>query len=376
MDDTYKYAIELPRRRFLKRAAGAAGGLLLGPGLAGHALAADPLVIGVIYVGPRGDFGWNQSHAVGVEQLKKLAGVKVLEEERVPETTAVVKTIESMIQQDGAKLILGTSYGYFDPHMINMAKKYPNIQFRHPTTLWDKARHPENLGGYFAFLDQAHYVNGIAAGLSTKSNKIGFVAAKPIPIVLRNLNTFTHAARKVNTKVTVQVVFTGDWSLPVREAEAANTLVDAGCDLLAVHVDSPKVVLEVAERRGVKSCGHNVSQASIAPKGFVTGAENKYETIYKGYAAALAKGQALPNVYIGGFDKDMVRNTPFGAGATPAAKKAALQAIADLTAGKPMFTGTVKDNKGKVVMDKTYDNYDPYLDRMDYLLEGVLGSLG
>ncbi len=129
------------------------------------------------------------------------------------------------------------------------------------------------------------------------------------------------------------------------------------------------------ERRGVKSCGHNVSQASIAPKGFVTGAENKYETIYKGYAATLAKGGTLPNVFIGGFEKDMVRNTPFGAGATPAARKAATQAIADLTAGKPMFTGTVKDNKGKVVMDKTYDNYDPYLDRMDYLLEGVVGSL-
>ena len=375
MDDTND--IKLPRRRMLMQAAGAAGGMLLGQGLLGRAFAAgDSLVIGVIYVGPRGDFGWNQSHAVGVAELKKVPGVKVLEEERVPETTAVVKSMEAMIQQEGAKLILGTSFGYFDPHMIAMAKKYPNIQFRHPTTLWDKDKHPMNLGGYFAFLDQAHYVNGIAAGLSTKANKIGFVAAKPIPIVLRNLNTFTHAARKVNPKVTVQVVFTGEWSLPVREAEVANSLVDSGCDLLAVHVDSPKVVLEVAERRGVKSCGHNVSQASIAPKGFITGAENKYETIYKGYAATLAKGGTLPNVFIGGFEKDMVRNTPFGAGATPEARKAATQAIADLTAGKPMFTGTIKDNKGKVVMDKTYDNYDPYLDRMDYLLEGVVGSLG
>ena len=164
MDDTND--IKLPRRRMLMQAAGAAGGMLLGQGLLGRAFAAgDSLVIGVIYVGPRGDFGWNQSHAVGVAELKKVPGVKVLEEERVPETTAVVKSMEAMIQQEGAKLILGTSFGYFDPHMIAMAKKYPNIQFRHPTTLWDKDKHPMNLGGYFAFLDQAHYVNGIAAGL-------------------------------------------------------------------------------------------------------------------------------------------------------------------------------------------------------------------
>ncbi len=367
---------ELQRRLWLKQAAGAAAGLALGNGLIGRALAADTLTIGIIYVGPRGDFGWNQSHAVGVEVLKKLPGVKVVEEERVPETIAVVKTMESMIQQDGARLILGTSYGYFDPHMIAMAKKYPNVQFRHPTTLWSKDKHPINLGGYFCFLDQAHYVDGAAAGLSTKANKIGFVAAKPIPVVLRNINAFTIAAKKVNPKVVVQVVFTGEWSMPVREAEVTNTLVDSGCDVIACHVDSPKVVLESAERRGVKSCGHNVSQAGIAPKGFITGAENKYGTIYKGYADDLAKGVALPNVLIGGYDKDMVQNTIYGAGASEAARKAAADAISEMKAGKPMFVGPIKDNKGKVVIDKTYSNYDPFLDKMDYLIEGTTGTTG
>src|SRR5580698_2216931 len=100
----------LPRRLWLKQAGGAAAGLALSGGLVGRALAADPLVIGVIYVGPKDDYGWNQSHAVGVEALKKLPNVKVIEEERVPETTAVVSTMESMIHQDGAKLILGTSF--------------------------------------------------------------------------------------------------------------------------------------------------------------------------------------------------------------------------------------------------------------------------
>jgi simple sugar transport system substrate-binding protein len=105
-----------------------------------------------------------------------------------------------MVQTDGASLVFGTSFGYFDPYMIEAAKKYPKVEFRHPTSLWSADKHPMNLGGYFCFLDQAHYVNGIAAGLSTTSNRIGFVAAKPIAIVLRNVNAFTMGVRKVNRR--------------------------------------------------------------------------------------------------------------------------------------------------------------------------------
>ena len=125
----------------------------------------------------------------------------------------------------------------------------------------------------------------------------------------------------------------------------------------------------------MKTCGHNASQAPLAPKGFITGAEYKWETIYKGYAADLAAGKALPNFTAGGYEVDYVRNTPYGAGATPEAIKAADAAIAGLKAKKPIYVGPLKDNKtGKVVIDKTYGNLDPYLDKMDYLLEGVIGS--
>ena len=96
------------------------------------ARAADT-TIGFIYVGPRDDFGWNQAHAVAAEALKTVPGIKVVEEENVPETAAVAKTMESMIKLDGATLIFATSFGYFDPFMVDMAKKFPNVQFRHPT---------------------------------------------------------------------------------------------------------------------------------------------------------------------------------------------------------------------------------------------------
>jgi len=263
---------ELSRRKFL--GAAAASPLVLSA-LGGPARAAD-ITIGIIYVGSRQDYGWNQAHAVAAKALKEVPGVKVVEEENVPETVAVMKTMESMINIDGATLLFPTSFGYFNPFMIDAAKKYPKVEFRHPTSLWKEGKDPNNAGGYFCYLDQGHYVNGIAAGLSTKSNKIGYIAAKPIPLVLRNVNSFMLGARKVNPDATVQLIVTGDWALPVREAEAANALVDAGCDIIACHIDSPKVVIETAEKRGVKSCGHNANQADLAPKGFITGAELKW----------------------------------------------------------------------------------------------------
>jgi simple sugar transport system substrate-binding protein len=360
----------LSRRNFLKVTAAGIAGAGTFPQLV---QAAGGVTIGIVYVGPRDDYGWNQAHAVAAKVLKDVPGVKVIEEENVPETDACSKTMESMINLDGANLVLGTSFGYFAPFMVDLSKKYAKVEFRHAAPLWTPAL-PKNLGSYFGYLNQAHHVDGVAAGLVTKSNKIGFVAAKPIASVLSNINSVLLGARKTNPNAVVQVIFTGDWSMPVREAEAANALIDAGCDVITCHVDGPKVVIETAEKRGVKTCGHNASQAPLAPKGFVTGAEYKWITIYKAYAAELAEGKPLPNMTAGGYEADMVQNSPFGAGASEPARKAATAAIADLKAKKPIYVGPLKDNKGKVVIDKTYDNLDPFLDKMDYLLEGVVGS--
>ena len=363
----------LNRRTFLHGSTAAAA-LVAGSLPFRVALAADALTIGVIYVGAKDDYGWNQAHAVAVKALKDLPGVKVVEEENVPETDAVSKTMESMINLDGAKLILPTSFGYWSPFVLDEAKANPDVQFRHAAPLW-KEGDPKNSGSYFAFLDQAHYVDGVAAGLASKTGKLGFVAAKPIGIVLRNINSFLTGARTTNPKATVQVIFTGDWSMPVREAEATNALVDAGCDLITCHVDGPKVVIQTAESRGVKTCGHNANQAPLAPKGFVTGAEYKWSTIYTGFAAKIKSGEELPNVTFGGYDKDMVQNSPYGAGATPEAIKAADAAIAELKAGKPIFRTAITDNKGKIVLaNAPKDNYAEPLNNMDYLVEGVIGS--
>ncbi len=362
------------RRSLLK---GSAAGLLglSAAGLSKAAFAGD-LTVGIVYVGPRDDFGWNQAHAVAAAALKEVPGVTVVEEENVPETIAVAKSMESMINLDGAQMVFATSFGYYKPFVLDLAAKYPDVEFRHAAPLWTDAD-PKNAGSYFGYLDQAHYVDGVAAGLSTTSNKLGFVAAKPIGTVLRNINSFLLGARKVNPDATVQVIFTGEWSMPVREAEAANALVDAGCDVLTCHVDGPKVVIETAESRGIKCCGHNASQAPLAPNGFITGAEYKWITIYEKFAKDLGEGKTLPNFTGGGFDVDFVQSTPYGAGATEAAIAAADAARADVKAGKPIFTGPINKQDGSVLLGagESLDNYTPALDQTDYFIEGVIGSI-
>src|SRR5258708_18432403 len=145
---------------------------------------------GFIYVGPKGDYGYNQAHAQGAAIVSAMPGIKVREEENVPETEAVQKTMESMIELDGASVIFPTSFGYFDPHILKVAAKYPKVTFLHCGGLYQEGKHPPNVGSYFGYIDEAQYVSGIVAGLTTKSGKPGFIAAKPIPQVLRNITSF------------------------------------------------------------------------------------------------------------------------------------------------------------------------------------------
>src|SRR5207237_6296834 len=127
--------------------------------------------------------------------------------------------------------------------------------------LWNEKEHPKNVGSYFGYIDECQYLSGIVAAHASKSKQLGFVAAKPIPQVLRNINAFTLGARSVDPKITTSVIFTGDWSDSVKEANATNTLIDQGVDVITCHVDSPKVVVESAEKRGIKVCGYHASQA-------------------------------------------------------------------------------------------------------------------
>lgn len=343
------------------------------------AAAADSsLTVGFIYVGPKDDYGYNQAHAEGAKSLAALPGIKIREEEKVPETVDVQKTMESMINLDGAKLLFPTSFGYFDPHILKMAEKYPQVTFLHCGGLYTEGKHPKNVGSYFGYIDEAQYVAGVTAGLTSKTGKLGFIAAKPIPQVLRNINAFTLGARSVNPKATTAVIFTGDWSIPVKEAEAANSLVDQGADVLTSHVDSPKVIIETAERRGVFSSGYHASQATLAPKGYLTGAEWNWAAVYKRYVEQVKKGETPPHLVRGGFKDGFIKMSAYGPAVAEETKKKADEAKAKLTDGSlTIFKGPLKDNAGKEILaagvEKSQTDID--LEKMNYLVEGVKGSV-
>jgi basic membrane protein A and related proteins len=374
MSDVYK---QIRRRDVLK-------GLAAGAATAATAsfderlFAASRLVVGVIYVGPRDDYGYSQAQAQAAAALKKIAGVTVVEQEKVPETVDVQKTMGSMVEEDGATLIFPTSFGYFDPHMLKMAAKYPTVRFAHCGGLWTDGKHPRNTGSFFGYIDECQYVNGIVAASTSKSKKLGFIAAKPIPQVLRNINAFTLGARSVDPKVTTQLVITGDWSLPVKEAEAANSMIDQGVDVLTCHVDSPKVIVETAEKRGIYVCGYHADQSALAPKGYLTGAEWNWTTPYTTHVQDAIAAKPMNNFLRGGLKEGFVKMSAYGKAVSDAARKKADAVKAEMMKGDyVLFKGPQKDNAGKVVIPAgtSYKQTDVALEQMSYLVEGVIGKV-
>ncbi len=342
----------------------------------------EGLKLGFIYVGPKDDYGYNQAHAEGSKAAAAMPGVQIEEEANVPETVAVEQTMKDMIVQDGLTVLFPTSFGYYDPHVLRVAKQFPEVQFFHCGGFYVEGKHPKNVGSFFGYIDEAQYVAGVVAGLTTKTNKLGFVGAKPVGQVLRNINSFTLGARSVNPKVSVQVAFTGDWSLPVKEAEATNGLIDQGADVITCHVDSPKVVIQTAESRGVYSSGYHASQAAIAPKGYLTGAEWDWKNVYRTYVTDVEQKKSLqagsiPHTYRGGLKEGFVKLSPYGPAVSDAAKAAADRVKAKFMDGSMViYRGELKDNTGKVVIPAGTElkHQDPQLEKMNWLVEGVIGN--
>lgn len=377
MSDQSKFS----RRDILKLSGGAFGLAAMTsiiPGLASKAAAAgEELVVGFIYNGPRDDFGWNQSHAVAADQIRKIDNVRVLEQENVPETEQVVNVMESMIRLDGATMVFATSFGYWD-FILRTAVTNPEVLFVHAGGLW-KEGDPVNTIGYRGFLEEAHYCAGIAAGRLTKSNRIGFIGSHPLYFLFNNCNGFTLGAQSVNPDVTCQVIMTGSWNDPSREAEAVNSMVDQGVDVIVANTDSPQVVIETAERRGIYTVGYHTDQSSLAPKGFLTGSEWNWGR-GADFVKAWRDDTDYPNLLRAGFKGDMVRLSPFGKAVTDDIQKevlAARQGFRNDTL--KLYKGPLKDSRGNTVLEEgeVIENDDqPFKLTVDWLVEGTRGDTG
>jgi basic membrane protein A len=170
---------------------------------------------------------------------------------------------------------------------------------------------------------------------------------------------------------------TGDWSMPVKEAEATNSLIDQGADVITCHVDGPKTVVENTARRGAMVCGYHVNQATLAPAAYLTGAEWNWEVLYPRFAKMFAAGESIPNFYRGGLKEELVKVSPYGSMVTEAARKQADDIKSKLMSGSyVIFKGPIRDNTGKTVIAAGVERgqTDPELEKMNYLVDGVIGA--
>ncbi len=344
------------------------------------------LTAGFIYIGPRLDWGWNESFARAAGALRGVPGVRVVHAGYLPESTdyaggaddaetrAYAAALDGLVAE-GAGLVVSTSFDH-DPFLLAAAQKHPEVLFRQATAL-GKPDFPSNLGSQNALINQGHYVNGVAAGLCTVTNQIGFAAGMPFSPVLLNINSFMLGVRQTNPDATVRVIFTGGWEDAVHDSAAVNELVDAGCDVIGSHLDAPRVAIETAEHRGVKVCGHAFDQNPLAPNGYITGADYHWTGMFQGFVEAMEAGRPLPNFLTGGYDQDFVRSSPFGAGANAEAIAAATTAMQAMHGNDAIFVGPIRDNTGKVVVPAgtTLEPYADELQRTDWLIEGVIGSV-
>jgi len=353
------------RRDFLIGGAALAAGLSIAP----RALAA-PAPIGFIYVGPRMDYGYNYSMDQGRAYVEKTLKVKTMSQENIPESAEVSRVMEKMIRA-GCEIIFPTSYGYLD-YAIELGKKYPKVSFLHAGGL----KTSENVGTYFANSDDAMYLAGMAAGGVTRSSKLGFVAAFPIPQVLRSINAFTLGAQSVNPKCTTQVIWTGGWLQPAKEAEACNTLADAGVDVIGEQVDSPITLAKTAQARGIFVVGKDVNVQKFAQKAYVTGASWDWGPMMAKLVSDIWAGTWKPSHVRGEMKDGSVVLDTFGSVVPGVLSDKVLATKAEILSGKHIvWKGPLLKQDGSKVAADGKAMPLAEVESMGYLVKGVLGGV-
>lgn len=341
--------------------------LFLGAAAAG----AGEVKVGYVYVGPKSDYGYNYAMDQGRLWVEKnMPGVKTVGFENVPENAEVERVMERMIK-GGCTIIFPTSYGYLDP-ALNVAKKYPKVIFAHAGGF----KTAPNLGTFFAGIDDAMYLAGMTAGSMTKTHKLGFLAAHPIPQVLRNINAFTRGAQSVDPAATTTVIWTGTWSDPAKEAEAANSLVDAGADVLTGHVDSPITYTQTAEKRGVMVVGYHADASKFAPKGWLVGAAWNWGPMMGRIIKSVGDGTWKPEHIRGDLKAGDAELTAFGPAVPQKVKDMVLAKEKEFKEGKAqLWSGPIVKQDGAEAAPKGALLAMASLESMDFLVKGVVGTV-
>jgi len=333
-------------------------------------LAAEPLTVGFVFLGPVGDSGWTHQHDLSRAEMEKNLGAKVsvravADTNEGPDAERVARELVS----DGCKLIFGASFGYMKP-MLKVAQDNPDVKILIASGYQTAA----NFGGYNAKWHEGGYLAGIAAARASKTGNLGLVGALPVPDVMWYLNSFTLGARSVNPKATVRVVFINTWFDPPRERDAATALMNQGVDVLTHFTDSPAVAT-AAEARGVAVISFHSDMRKYAPNHYLTGVTHNWGGFYTRVANEVMAGTWKPSLYFGGLADGVIRMAPFG----PRVDKATAELIEakskEIVSGKlNVFGGPIKDQGGQVRVAAGKALGDADLGSMDWFAEGVVGG--
>ena len=354
----------LTRRDFLKTTAAAS---LAAPALGRGALAAEPLKVGLVYLGPIGDYGWTWAHERGRKAMVEALKGQVVADyvENVKEDASATPILKDLAQS-GHKLIFATTFGYMD-QTVEAAKQFPEAKFEHCTGY----KHLPNLGTYNTRFHQGRAVEGLIAGLMSKTGTIGYLGSYKVPEVVLGVNAFTLAAQAQNPKITTKLIMIDSWFDPAKEAAAVQTLANLGCDVVCQHTDSP-AGLQVCEQRKVWCFGNAADMSRFAPKTQLTAIEDIWGPYYISRAKAVLDGTWKSDDAWWGMKEGALIMAPYNKAMPDNVKAAAEKMIAGWKDGSyDVFTGPIADQSGKERLAKGQRMADKDLAVIDWYVKGV-----
>lgn len=338
----------------------------------GDALAAEPLKVAFVYVGPIGDGGWSYQHDLGRQALEKALGpkIKTTYVESVAEGADAERVIRRLAAS-GNSLIFTTSFGFMES-TLKVAKQFPKVHFEHATGYKTAA----NVSAYESRFYEGAYLLGVLAGKMTKSNSLGFIGSHPIPEVIRNINAFTLGARSVNPKAQTKVIWVDAWYDPGKERQAAETLIAQGADVLGQNTDSP-AAMQVAQEKGKYAFGWDSDMQKYGPKAQLTANTQDWSHYYLDVVNKALAGTWTGNrITRWGIKEKAIVLTQLNP-AVPADVAQLFEqkkkAIADGTLAP--FAGPLKDNTGTLKVPAGKALTVDELVSLNWFVEGVAGSI-
>lgn len=323
--------------------------------------------IGIVLSGSMQESGWNGTNYAGAKEACEKLGASLLVKENVKEYAGQCEEAVKELAEEGAGMILLTSYGY-SKEVQEIMQAYPDIVFN--VNFFET--HGERMNTYFVRMYQARYLSGIIAGMRTKSNVVGYVASMPNNEVNCGINAVTMGVKRGNPEAVVVVAWTNEWDDREEEIAAAQKLVqDCSADVLAYHQNQGNVV-EAAEEMGVDSIGYHGEFEGCSPH-CLTSVICDWEKIYEKVICEYLKGRENEGYrnWIG-LEADAVGLAPYSELVTDEIRAEVERAKAQILSGVGVFSGEIYDRDGNLICDESETVSDEaLLEQVDWYVEGV-----